>query len=62
MPKEQETREIARRFRKEGWTERWGKGDHLVFTKNGVSIPVPMAYKELPKGTYRSIAKRAGWM
>lgn len=52
MPKEQEVREILKRLRKEGWTERSGKGSHVVFSKK----------KEVPIGTYRNIAKAAGWM
>ena len=62
MPKEREVRRIVRRFRKEGWIERWGKGDHLVFSRGEVTISVPVAYRELPMGTYRSIARRAGWL
>lgn len=41
MPKEQEVREILKRLRKEGWTERSGKGSHVVFSKDGTTITVP---------------------
>lgn len=62
MPKEQEVREILKRLRKEGWTERSGKGSHVVFFKDGTTITVPTSKREVPIGTYRSIAKAAGWM
>ncbi|WP_294439457.1 type II toxin-antitoxin system HicA family toxin [uncultured Slackia sp.] len=62
MPKEQEVREILKRFRKEGWEEESGKGSHVLFRKDGVTISVPTSRKEVKLGTYRSIAKAAGWM
>ncbi|MDO4443485.1 MAG: type II toxin-antitoxin system HicA family toxin [Slackia sp.] len=62
MPKEQEVREILRRLRKEGWAERSGKGSHAVFFKDGIMITVPTSKKEVPIGTYRNIAKAAGWL
>lgn len=62
MPKEQEVREVIRCFRDEGWLERTGKGSHLVFTKEDKTITVPTSKKELPIGTYRNIAKAAGWL
>lgn len=62
MPKEQEVREVLRRFRKEGWLEDSGKGSHKVFRKGGVTISVPTSKRELPLGTYRAIARKAGWL
>lgn len=62
MPKEQEVREILKRLRKEGWVERNGKGSHVVFQKNGAAITVPTSKKEVPIGTYRNIARTAGWL
>ena len=61
MPKGQEVREVVGRLRKEGWLERPGKGSHVVFSKDGRRVTVPTSKKELPLGTYRSIAKAAGW-
>lgn len=61
MPKEQEVREVLKRFRKEGWTEESGKGSHFVFRKDGKTVSVPTSKHELPLGTYRSVAKAAGW-
>lgn len=61
MPKEQEVREVLRRLRKEGWDERNGKGSHVVFSKGGKMVTVPTSKHEVPLGTYRSIAKVAGW-
>ena len=62
MPKEQEVREVVTRLRREGWAERPGKGSHRVFAKNGKMVTVPTSKKELPLGTYRNIAKAAGWL
>lgn len=62
MPKEQETKEIVKRLRKEGWDEETGKGSHVVFRKDGVTVSVPTSKKEVKLGTYRSIAKLAGWL
>ena len=62
MPKEQETKEIVRRLRKEGWEEESGKGSHAIFRRDGVTISVPMSRREQKLGTYRDIAKKAGWL
>lgn len=61
MPKEQEVKEIVKRFRKEKWTERNGKGSHIVFTKDGKTISVPTSRKEVAKGTFEKIKRDAGW-
>ena len=62
MPKEQEAKEVIRRLRQEGWQERRGKGSHMVFTKDKKTVTVPTSKKEIPIGTYRNIAKVAGWL
>lgn len=62
MPKEQEVREVMKRLRKEEWEEESGKGSHVVFRKDGRTISVPTSKKELRMGTYRNIAKTAGWL
>lgn len=62
MPKEQEVREVTKRLRKEGWEEESGKGSHVVFRKDGRMVSVPTSKKELRLGTYRNIAKTAGWL
>ena len=62
MPTEQETKEVIKRLKREGWEERRGKGSHLVFKKDRKMITVPTSKKELPIGTYRNIAKMAGWL
>ena len=44
------------------WDELPGKGNHIIFRKAGMStISVPTSDKELKKGTYDDIAKKAGW-
>ncbi|CBL04509.1 type II toxin-antitoxin system HicA family toxin [Gordonibacter pamelaeae] len=62
MPKEQEVREVMKRLRKEEWEEESGKGSHVVFRKDGRTVSVPTSKKELRTGTYRNIAKTAGWL
>jgi predicted RNA binding protein YcfA (HicA-like mRNA interferase family) len=53
--------EIYRRLLREGWKDEGGRGSHRKMVRNGVILIVPMHPKELPKGTYHVIAKRAGW-
>lgn len=63
MPKEQEPRQVIKRLVLEGWIQRKGKGDHANFTKAGYPVvTVDTGVKELPIGTYRNIAKKAGWL
>lgn len=62
MPTEQEVRVVVKRLRKEGWIERKGRGSHLVFKKDGVMVTVPTSKREIPLGTYKNIAKTAGWI
>lgn len=63
MPKEQEPRQVTKRLMREGWTKRRGKGDHVNFIRLGYPlITVDTGVKELPIGTYRNIAKKAGWL
>lgn len=62
MPTEQEVRQVLKRLRKEGWELESGKGSHVVARKCGRMVTVPTAKKEIPLGTYRNIAKGAGWL
>jgi predicted RNA binding protein YcfA (HicA-like mRNA interferase family) len=55
-------REVMNRLRREGWTERPGKGSHAVFAKAGYDIvPVPNHRGDIPIGTLQSISRAAGW-
>ncbi len=55
-------REVMSRLRREGWTERPGKGSHVVFIKPGRdNVPVPNHRGDIPTGTLRSICRAAGW-
>ena len=66
MPKEREVRYVLKRLAKEGWEPRKGaskgKGSHRVLEKDDKSISIPMSRRELRIGTYRQIAKDAGWL
>ena len=60
-----ETREIAKRLRKEGWViARKGPGDHVQWKhpdKPGRRVSLDMGARELPIGTLRSVYRQAGW-
>jgi predicted RNA binding protein YcfA (HicA-like mRNA interferase family) len=59
---ERDVRVVLARLRKEGWSEDTGKGSHVNFRKpERDTISVPTSRKELPKGTYDQIARKAGW-
>jgi predicted RNA binding protein YcfA (HicA-like mRNA interferase family) len=59
---QRDLREILKRLHAEGWAEEPGKGSHLVFRKKGrPTISVPTNKKELKRGTYADIARKAGW-
>lgn len=62
IPKEMETKEAIKRLQKEEWAELSGKGSHVVFGKDGITISVHTFKRELPIGTYRNTAKTAGWL
>lgn len=64
MPGEHEARRVVARLESEGWELRkGGKGSHRVYRKDGYPVVVvPMSKKELPIGTYRDIARKAGWL
>lgn len=63
MPSETErkVRNVLKRFRKEGWEERTGKGSHVIFEKDGKTVSVPTSKDPMRIGTYQEIAKQAGW-
>ncbi len=55
------SREVINRLRREGWTERSGKGAHVVFTKAGQVVVVANHPGDIKRGTLRSICRQAGW-
>lgn len=62
MPTEQEVRHVLKRLKKDGWQLDSSKESHVVARKDGHMLTVPTAKREIPIGTYRNIAKGAGWM
>ena len=59
---ERDVRKVLQRLRQEERDEFPGKGNHIIFRKAGEpTISVPTGDKELKKGTYDDIAKKAGW-
>ena len=67
MPKQRsesrDTRKVIARLRREGWSMRPGKGDHVNFSKPGVVelITIDVGKKEVPKPIYNKIGEVAGW-
>lgn len=54
--------EVYRRLLREGWSEvEGGKGSHRKVRRNGITIVVSFHTKELARGTWESIKKKAGW-
>ena len=62
MPKEREVRYVLKRLAKEGWEKKSVRGSHAKLCKNGKVIVVSVSKREIPLGTYRTIAKQAGWL
>jgi predicted RNA binding protein YcfA (HicA-like mRNA interferase family) len=54
-------REVISRLRREGWTERPGKGAHVVFLDAGRIVIVSNHREDIKPGTLRSICRGAGW-
>ncbi len=54
-------REAMNRLRREGWTERAGKGSHVIFKRNGKRVVVSNHSGDIPLGTLRAICAQAGW-
>lgn len=67
MPKQtslsRDTRKVMSRLRREGWSMRPGKGDHVNFSKSGVAclITIDAGKKEVPKPVFNWIRGVAGW-
>ncbi len=53
---------VKQALERDGWRESRWNGSHLIMTKTGMKfpVPVPMHGKDMPKGTLKSILKRAG--
>jgi predicted RNA binding protein YcfA (HicA-like mRNA interferase family) len=49
------------RLRREGWSERSGKGSHVIFKKNGRRVVVANHTGDIPTGTLRAMCEQAGW-
>jgi predicted RNA binding protein YcfA (HicA-like mRNA interferase family) len=53
--------EAMQRLRREGWSERPGKGSHVVFRMDWRRVVVSQRAGDIPKGTLRSICAQAVW-
>ena len=54
-------REAMNRLRREGWTERQGKGAHVIFKRDGRRVVVSNHSGDIPTGTLRAICAQAAW-
>ena len=54
-------REAIARLRRKGWTERPGKGAHVVFRRDGRRVVIARHAGDIPTGTLRAICAQAGW-
>lgn len=54
-------REVMNRLRREEWSERPGKGSHIIFKRDGKRVVVSNHSGDLPTGTLRAICAQAGW-
>lgn len=67
MPKQpsesRDTRKVMSRLRRDGWSMRPGKGDHVNFSKPGepLLITIDTGKKQVPKPVYDRIREVAGW-
>ena len=58
----QNSREIVKRLKTEGFQLVSVRGSHHKFRKGRITVVVPHPKKGLPVGTARTIAKRVGWI
>lgn len=59
MPKLYSSRQIAKVLRRHGFVLVSQRGSHAKFRKGSTTAIVPMAKKEIPLGTFRSIARQS---
>ncbi|MGE0004575.1 MAG: type II toxin-antitoxin system HicA family toxin [Parvibaculaceae bacterium] len=57
-----DSKKIVKRLKDEGFELVGIKGSYHKFRKGALTIIVPHPKKDLPIGTAREIAKRAGWI
>ena len=62
MPGEREVRYVLKRLANEGWKKKSVRGSHVKLYKNDKIIVVSVSKREIPLGTYRTIARQAGWL
>jgi predicted RNA binding protein YcfA (HicA-like mRNA interferase family) len=53
--------DVIRRLRREGFSERPGRGAHIVFQKEERVVIVSNHRGDIPPGTLRAICRQAGW-
>lgn len=53
-------RDVARKLRKNGWTIKRQKGSHVIFEKDGNTVPVAFCRNDIPKGTIANISRITG--
>ncbi|MBV9757376.1 MAG: type II toxin-antitoxin system HicA family toxin [Alphaproteobacteria bacterium] len=53
--------DVIGRLRREGFSERPGRGSHVVFQKGERVVIVSNHRGDIPPGTLRAICRQAGW-
>jgi predicted RNA binding protein YcfA (HicA-like mRNA interferase family) len=60
MPKLPSSKIIIKILEKNGFIFISQKGSHVKYRKGSLTVIVPMAKKEIPIGTFRSIVRQSG--
>lgn len=59
---DRDSKRIVARLRREAWVHAAAMGSHAIFRRDGRHITVPHPRRDLPIGTARDRARRAGWL
>jgi predicted RNA binding protein YcfA (HicA-like mRNA interferase family) len=60
MPKLLSSTEVVKALKREGFIFISQRGSHAKYRKGSATVIVPMAKKEIPHGTLRSIIRQSG--
>lgn len=60
MPKLLSSKEVVKTLEREGFIFISQRGSHAKYRKDSLTVIVPMAKKEIPLGTLRSIIRQSG--
>mgnify|MGYP003299529493 CR=1 FL=1 len=52
--------DVVRKLSKNGWNFKRQSGSHMIYEKNGITVPVTYGRKDIPKGTLANISRITG--